>query len=249
MRRFAALAITLAAGSVLAFGQGRKVKSKDEATAIVALQTAQQSGNADAVIKAADDLVTKFADTEFKAYALGAEAEAYEQKGDHTKAIVYGEQALTVDPNAYTTDTLLANIYANTTRDTDLDKEEKLKKAEKYAHDAIASVTAASKPNPQVSDAEWENVKKSEQSQAYQALGTAALVRKKYDDAMANFQKGVDLNPDPIIMIRAGRALLSAKKYDEAIVWFDKAAAAPGGTEQIKSIAASDKQRALAMKK
>ncbi|MDP9169625.1 MAG: hypothetical protein M3N54_03315 [Acidobacteriota bacterium] len=248
MRRFAALTLILFAGT-LAFAQGRKVKTKDEATAIHALQQAQQAGDPDGIIKASDDLVTKFADTEFKGYALGAEAEAYETKNDHSKAIVYGEQALAADPGLFSTDTLLANIYANTTRDTDLDKEEKLTKAEKYAHDAITTVVAAPKPNAQVSDSDWANAQKSEQAQAYQALGTVAVVRKKYDEAMANFQKGVDLFPDPVIMLRAGRAMLNARKPDDAIVWFDKAAAAPNATDQIKSIAASDKARAVSMKK
>jgi tetratricopeptide (TPR) repeat protein len=248
MRHFAALTLMLFAGTP-AFAQGKHVKTKDEATAVQALQQAQQAGDPDAIIKACDAIITKFADTEFKGYALGAEAEAYEQKGDHTKAIVFGEQALVADPGAFSTDTLLANIYANTTRDTDLDKEEKLTKAEKYAHDGITGVMAAPKPNAQISDADWATAQKSEQAQAYQALGTAALVRKKYDEAIANFQKGVDLNPDPVIMIRAGRAMMTAKKPDEAIVWFDKAAAAPNATDQIKTIAAADKTRAQAMKK
>ena len=246
MRRFAVLSTIVLLAGTLAFAQ-KKVKSKSELAAIQALQQAQQAGDADGIIKAADDLITKYADTEFKGYALGVEAEAYEQKGDHAKAIVFGEQALAADPKAYSTDTLLANIYANTTRDTDLDKEEKLAKAEKYAHDGIDAVMAAPKPNPQITDAQWEDAKKNEEAQAYQALGTAALVRKKYDDAMADFQKGVDLNPDPVIMIRAGRALLVARKPEEAIQWFDKAAASPLAHAQIKQIAASDKTRAQAM--
>lgn len=248
MRRFAVLSVLLLAGT-LAFAQSKKVKSKGELAAVQALQQAQQAGDPDGIIKAADDLITKFADTDFKAYALGVEAEAYEQKGDHAKAIVYGEQALAADPNSYSTDTLLANIYANTTRDTDLDKEEKLAKAEKYAHDGITAAQAAPKPNPQVTDAQWEEAKKNEQAQGYQALGSAAVVRKKFDDAMADFQKAVDLDSDPVIMIRAGRALLAARKPDEAIEWFDKAAAAPKANDQIKKIAAADKTRALAMKK
>lgn len=248
MKSLTAITLIMFAGT-LAFAQGKKVKSKAEAEAIQAMQQAQQSGNPDAVIKACEDLVGKFADTEFKGYALGAEAEAYEAKNDHTKAIVYGEQALAADPGAFTTDTLLANIYANTTRDTDLDKEEKLTKAEKYAHDAITAVQAAPKPNAQVSDADWASAQKSEQAQAYQALGTVAVTRKKYDEAMADFQKGIDLSPDPVIMLRAGRAALVFKKPDDAIVWFDKAAASPNADDKIKGIAASDKARALAMKK
>jgi tetratricopeptide (TPR) repeat protein len=248
MRRFALLTIFMLAGT-LAFAQAKKVKTKAEGEAVMALQKAQQAGDPDGVIKAADDLLTKFADTDFKAYILGVEADAYEHKGDHAKAIVYGEQALAADPETYDADILLANIYANTTRENDLDKEEKLKKAEKYANDGIAAAGKAPKPNPQLPDDQWEQVRKSEQAQGYQALGTIAMVRKKYDDAMAAYQKGVELDPDPVIMIRAGRAMLTARKPAEAISWFDKAAASPNATAQIKEIAAADKKRAEALPK
>src|SRR4051795_2945194 len=99
MRRFAALiTLTLAITLALTYSAPAqtkaepKVKTKAEGQAIQALQQAQQSGDPDAIIKACDELLTKFADTDFKAYTLGVEATAYEQKQDHAKAIVYAEQ-------------------------------------------------------------------------------------------------------------------------------------------------------------
>jgi len=52
----------------------------------------------DAVIKAAEDLLTKFADTDFKDVALLSEAEAWQQKRDFDKAQVYAERALEANP-------------------------------------------------------------------------------------------------------------------------------------------------------
>jgi len=43
---------------------------------------------------------------------------------------------------------MLAESIVQTTREHDLDRDEKLAKADKYANDAIASVSAAAKPNP-----------------------------------------------------------------------------------------------------
>src|SRR5579871_605955 len=108
MRRFAIFTMILLTATAT-FAQQRKVKSKGEAQAVQALQKAQQAGDPDGIIKACDDLITKYADTEFKGYALATGAEAYEQKNDHDKAIVYGEQALVADPSNYTADSLLAN--------------------------------------------------------------------------------------------------------------------------------------------
>jgi tetratricopeptide (TPR) repeat protein len=194
--------------------------------------------------------LTKFADTAFKSFALELEAEAYQQKNDNAKAIVFGEQALQADPKNFEALNLLANITAATTRDTDLDKEEKLARAEKYAHDALDTLEKDGKPAlySNASDEQWAKHKGQGESLSWQALGTAALVRKKTDEAVADFQKGVEANPDPVLMIRTGRALLAAKKPDEAIVWFQKVMDSADAPAQIKSIAQADRVRAIQSK-
>ena len=52
----------------------------------------------DATIEAAEDLVTKFADTDFKDMALLSEAGAYQQKRDVDKAQSYAERDLEANP-------------------------------------------------------------------------------------------------------------------------------------------------------
>jgi tetratricopeptide (TPR) repeat protein len=218
-------------------------KTKEEQQAVQALLQAQMP---DDVAKAADELVTKFPSTDFKAFALEREGEAYQEKGDNAKAIVYGEQALQADPMNFDADNLLGNVLAATTRETDLDKDEKLTKADKYAHD---SLTALEGPKPWMyADAQWPKVKAAATAQAYQALGNAALGRKKTEEAVADFEKGIAADPDPILMIRTGRALLVAKKPDEAVTWFDKVIAMDGVPAQYKNIAQNDKSRALQSK-
>jgi tetratricopeptide (TPR) repeat protein len=245
MRRSAVLTLISLAGT-LAFAQPKQIKpkSKGEATAINAMLTAQDP---DSRIKAADDLITKYADTEAKPTALYIEAESYQMKGDNDKAIVFGEQALDADPKSYQSAVLLAKIYASTTHNNDLDKAEKLGKIDKYSHLALDILATATKPNTSVSDADWSKIKDDLMGQSYFALGVAAVYQNKIDDANADFQKVADMDADPTDLIRAGRALLDAKKYDQSIQWFDKAAAAPTANAQIKQIAANDKARAQAM--
>jgi tetratricopeptide (TPR) repeat protein len=228
---------------------GPAPKSKAESDAINAVIQAQTK-SPDEMIAATDALVSKFADTAFKSFALELEAEAYQQKGDNAKAIVYGEQSLQADPKNFEADNLLANVTAATTRDTDLDKEEKLTKAEKYAHDAMETLATGGKPPlySNATDEQWEKRKKAAESLSWQALGTCALVRKKTDEAVADFQKGVEANPDPVLMIRAGRALLAAKKPDDAIAYFDKVMNSADAPAQIKSIAQADRVRAIQSK-
>ena len=263
MRRSNLATFLLAAlfGSAAAFAQappaqapvkvekkGPGPKSKEEAQAVNAV-IQSQTQPPDDQIKAVEALLGKYADTAYKGFALEIEAEAYQKKNDNAKAIVYGEQALLADPKNYDADNLLANILAATTRDTDLDKEEKLTRAEKYAHDAMDALQAGKPPLfATASDEAWAKTKMQAESLAWQALGVAALARKKTDEAVADFQKGVEANPDPVLMIRTGRALLAAKKYDDAIGWFQKVMDSNDAPAQIKSIAQADRVRAIQAK-
>ena len=81
MRRFVIAAACVACVALPGFGQ--KVKSQKEAQAVQAMLQAQTPEDR---IKAANDVITNFADTEFKPYALFIEADAYFQKGDVDKA-------------------------------------------------------------------------------------------------------------------------------------------------------------------
>ena len=113
----------------------------------------------DARIAAAENLLTKFADTEFKAIALQVAAASAQQKNDFEKMVVYAERTLEADPKNYPAMLMLANGIAQRTREFDLDKEEKLGRAEKYANSAMELVKAATKPRPDIPDADWEAAK------------------------------------------------------------------------------------------
>jgi len=217
--------------------KGPQPKSQAELTAIQAMFQAQQKNDMDGVIKAADELMTKFADTEFKELALYMEAEAYSQKGDNTKAQVYSEQALALNPKSYQANLMLAELIAKQTRENDLDREEKLGKVEKYAKDAMAFVKEAPKPNPQITEDQWAEFKKGIVARAHNAIGTGNLARKKYDAAAAEFKLAVDSDPQPAFIVREASALQSAGKNDEAAALCDKVLADPNLHPQIKQVA------------
>jgi tetratricopeptide (TPR) repeat protein len=223
-------------------GPGPKTAAEQQA-----VQALLQAQTPDDVIKATDNLVEKFPTTDFKAFALEREAESWQQKGDNAKAIVFGEQALQADPKNFDADNLLANVIAATTRENDLDKAEKLAKARKYSEDSLAILNDGTRPWMYKED-QWVKVKAAALGQAYQALGNAALVSKKPDEAIADFQKGIDASQDPLLMIRLARALVGEKKYDEAISWDDKVISSAETPAQYKNIAQNDKARATQMK-
>jgi tetratricopeptide (TPR) repeat protein len=216
---------------------------------MAAVQAMGQAQTPDDQIRLAEEFIAKYSGSNYRAYTLLTEANAYEQKGDHAKSIDYCVKALAVDPKYFDADVLLANVVAGEIHDSDPDKAEKLARAEKAAKDALNLIKTAPKtPLFQMTDDQWTRMKNYSATQAWQALGMAAEAEKKMDEAIADYEKGLALTPDAGLMLRAGRALEASQKYDEAIKWFDKALASPGADDDFKEVARRDKARATARK-
>lgn len=200
-----------------ASASGPKIKSKAEATAFQAMVAAQQ--NPDEEIKAAEDFADKFADSDFKDIAYFLEANAYQAKKDPAKAQIYAQRAADANPKNFQADILVAELITRSTRENDLDRDDKLAKADKASNDAIAALSTAQKPNPQLSDQDWEKDKKDLTARAHDLLGTSAMTRKKYDDAITHFKQAVDgaADPEPAYKVRLATAYDNAGQYDQAI--------------------------------
>jgi tetratricopeptide (TPR) repeat protein len=213
---------------------------------VEALQAMFNAADPDARIKASEDLLTKFADTEFKPYALLFIADSYRQKNDFEKMVVYAERTVEADPKNFTAMIMLAQGFAQRTREHDLDKEEKLAKAEKLANEAQQIIKDAPRPNPQITDEQWAAAKKDFSGQVHEALGMVAMVRKKYDVAAAEFKTSLDSSaqPEPATMVRLAAAYNQSGKFDEALALTDKILADPNVHASIKQFAQAEKVRA-----
>jgi uncharacterized protein HemY len=233
--------VGLLAACSLAMGQ--KVKSPKEAEAVQAVLSAQTP---DQRIAAVDNLMAKFKDTEFKAITLGLAAEAYQQKGDGPNAIVYGNRALEADPKNFQAMLLVSGQLAQMTKEFDLDKDEKIKRATKLATDAITVVNAAPKPNPQLTDDQWTSIKKDLIAQSHETLGVIAIIDKKWDAAITELKTAVDggATPEPTTMVRLASVYNDVKKYDEATAMADKVLAIAGAPDNLKKIAQNEKLQA-----
>lgn len=216
----------IAIGAACLLGQAKKV-SKGEADAYNAMVRAAQSGDNDATIKAADELTTQFADTQFKSVALMLEARAYQGKGDDDRAQVYAEQCMAADPKNYQAPLLIGESIVVHTRENDLDKDEKLAKADKDLNLSIENAKAAEKPNPALTDAQWEEGKKFTIAEAQANLGRVFMLRKKYSDAIAPLQAAADADPQPAYFVWLASSQQQSGKNDEAIATVDKLLAQP----------------------
>jgi len=238
---FAAMAL-LGMGTVLLHAQP-KPPSPEE---LKALQEIANSKTVDTRVTAVDTFVKSFPKSEYLNFALTMAAEAYEAGGNPQKAIIYYRQALEANPKDYNAMLMLAAETARTTREFDLDKEEKLAKAEKYAKDGMALIPSAPKLNPQVTDAQWESAKKDDMARGHEALGLIASARKKYDDAANEYKLAIDTaaEPQPATYIRMAAAYTDAGKPDQAVPALDKVLAMPNLPDQFKKVAQAEKDRA-----
>jgi tetratricopeptide (TPR) repeat protein len=220
-------------------------KSKGE---LEVLQQMLGGQDPDSRIKAAETLLTKYADTDFKGLALYVEAASYQQKNDYEKMIVYAEQAVQADPKQYLAMLILAKGIAQRAREFDLDREEKLTKAEKYAKDAMEIAKDAPKPNPQITDDQWVQAKKEYMAQGHEALGYAARARKNYATAISELKEAIELSPDAVSMVQLAVTYDQTGKPEEAIPLLERVMAMQDIPASIKQFAQAEKVRATQQK-
>jgi tetratricopeptide (TPR) repeat protein len=244
------LAVALGVALAVPAAWAQKPPQPKSQKEVEALQAIQKAAGPDAQLKAIDNVLENFADTDYKLMLLQMGMQIAEAKGDFALTVTYGERTLEADPkNIFALSTLALETVAHT-REFDLDKEEKLAKAEKYANQAIANAKDAPKMRADITDEQWNSVKKDIVAQSHDALGRMAALRKKYDVAITEFKTALDVGAtqDSTTMVRLGDAYLQTGKFDDAIGWFDKASAVPNAPAAVKSVAASRKADALKMK-
>jgi tetratricopeptide (TPR) repeat protein len=226
--------------AALAFGfsplWGQKPKSQKESQAILAVQMAKTP---DERITAIENVLTNFADTEFKVALLQMAVQSEQQKNDFTQTVFYADRLLKADPkNAFALVTL-ASETARHTRENDLDKDEQLAKVDKWAKDAVEAAKVMPKLRADVPDADWDGFKKDMEAQAYEAMGMADVVRKNYDGAAEKYKQSLATGstPNPATMVRLAQVYMSTGKLDNATFTLDKAINTPNVPDQVKTIA------------
>jgi tetratricopeptide (TPR) repeat protein len=241
-RMFAGLAGFIAiAGLVMA----QPKLQKKEYDAFMAIQTA---ATPDAQMEASDKFITSFPDSQMKSVVFFLAANAARAKGDSTKTIVYAQNSLDADPKNYQAMIMIAGELARGTRENDLDKEEKLARAEKLANSALPLIKEAPKPNAQITDDQWAAAKKDFEAQAHEDLGMSATVRKKYDAAIAEYKTAIDTSPNTTTSLRLAGTYDDAGKPDDALALLNKVLATPNLEPSLKPFAEREKARAEKLK-
>lgn len=228
--------------------QAPKPKSQKEVEALQKVQAAAQTGNPDAEIQAINYVLENFADTEYKSMLLNMALEAAQAKNDYGQTVAFGEQAIQADPNNMIARVRLAETIAQHTRDNDLDKDQSLKKVNDYANKALDLLKNASAPPVGIPADKWPDYRKELTGEAYDALGLAAGLAKKYPEAVDDLKNAVANDPSSVAQAHLAKAYVENKQYDDAIATADKILAMNDAPPVVKQFAQQQKDAATKLK-
>ena len=175
--------------------------------------------------KAAGEFATKFPDSELRALLYKSVMHAYQQANSADKMMETAQKVLTFDADDPEALLGVAQVLAERTRDTDLDKDQRLAEARKNAQRALITVDT-DVPSAGYPPEQLNAYKGFLRSEAYAILGTIDFNAKAYPDAEGNLRKSIDAFPqqvDPIAVFRLSVALDMQSKYPEALKYANQA--------------------------
>ena len=175
--------------------------------------------------KAAEDFATKFPDSELRPVLYKAVMHAYQQANNADKMMEMAQKVLTYDADDPEALLGVAQVLAERTHDTDLDRDQRLAEAKKNAQRSLVTVDTDI-PTSGFPPEKLEAYKAFLRSDAYAILGTIDFNAKAWADAEGNLRKSIDAFPqqvDPIAVFRLSVALDMQNKYPEALKYANQA--------------------------
>jgi tetratricopeptide (TPR) repeat protein len=181
--------------------------------------------DAAATEKAADDFAAKFPDSELRAMLYTSAMQRYQQANNADKMMDMGRKILAIDPDDPTALIGVAQGLAERTRDSDLDKDQRIAEAKKYSEHALVTIDT-DVPTSGYPPEQLAAFKSFLRSEAYLILGTLSFKASNWPDAELNLRKSIDAlpqQPDTVGVFRLAVALDMQNKIPEAMKYADQA--------------------------
>ena len=179
-----------------------------------------------ALQKAADDFAAKFPDSELRVLLYRTAMHSYQTANKADQMMEMGRKVLKLDPDDPEALVGVAQVLAERTRETDLDKDQRLDEGTKMALRAVETADTDISVPPGTPQDKIDEYKGFLRSSAYYVLGTIQYTREKYSDAEGYFRKSIDAlpsQPDPLAVLRLALSLDKQEKYPEALKFANQA--------------------------
>lgn len=175
--------------------------------------------------KAAADFAAKYPDSELRPVLYKAVMHGYQQSNNADKMMEMAQKVLSYDADDPEALLGVSQVLAERTRDTDLDRDQRLDEATKDAQKALTTLDT-DLPTSGYPPEQLKAFKDFLRSDAYAILGTISFEKKDWTSAETNLRKSIDAfpqQPDPIAIFRLSVALDMQSKYPEALKYADQA--------------------------
>ena len=173
---------------------------------------------------AADAFAEKFPQSDLRVFLYRRLMYLYQSANNADKTLDMAKKMLAVDPNNPEALVTAAMVLSERTRETDLDRDQRLAEATKYANQALQSVETDLFVPANADPAQVQNVKNVLRGMADLALGTVEYLKKNYTGAQPYLEQATQLNPkDPVSWLRLAVVLDQQNKYPDAMTAANKA--------------------------
>jgi len=211
-----------------------QAKSQDEMKAYQDAATKTDPAQAEA---AANDFAAKFPDSELRAALYMRAMNLYSQANNSEKVVELGRKAIAADPTNPVPLMEVASTLAETTRDTDLDREQRLAEAAKDAQAAIDNVDTGLLVPANADPERVAGAKRTILTNSYDTLAMVDMSKNDYAGAVKDLQKAIDDskgNPEAVLYLRLSVAQDKLQQYPQALDSANKAVqyAKDGGAAQ-----------------
>jgi tetratricopeptide (TPR) repeat protein len=191
-----------------------------------AYNTAVANTDAAGLEKATDDFATKFPDSELRILLYKSAERLYQNANNAEKTEAMGRKVLSLDPNDPEALVMVAEVIAERTHDSDIDKDQRYSEAVSLAQKATQTVDTDVQVPAGTPQEKIDAYKALLRSNAYSIMGTIAFKKDDYAAAQENLQKSIDAfpsQPDPVVVLRLALTLDKENKYPEALKVANKA--------------------------
>lgn len=195
---------------------------------------------------AASAFATQFPTSELRTLLYLHSMREYQNSNNAEKTLEVGRKVLSVDPNNPEALVTVATVLSERTRETDLDRDERLAEAIRDAQKALQTVDTDLIIPPNAPPDRVEAAKSTLRGMAYAALGTVEMTKKNYPLAETNLKQAVQLassQPDAVSWLRLAVVLDQEKKYAEALQAANKAVEYSTNMPQANNLAKMERDR------
>lgn len=193
---------------------------------------------------AADAFAQAHPDSELRVLLYRKAMYDYQNANDADKAIEMGRKLLAIDPNNPEGLVMTATFLSERTRETDLDRDERLAEATRDAEKALQTVDTDLMLPATVTPEQANAIKTQMKGMAYAALGTVGIAKKDYAAAEKNLKLASEQYPgDPLVWLRLSYALDKQNKFAEAVKPADNCIQYAAQQPQVANLCKQEKDR------